>query len=233
MSTFDNDADYVAAPKDDAEFHKLYYPFFVNSAAKKGFTENDREDVASEMLLRHLERNSREEFDPDRSFEFQGKLHPARFKTFIGRNIELTMRGHRDKIARHTRREVPIGTFGVKDQSAKDSWQAMVDDVQEDHADAVHDMIDEAAEADMVRRLLARIPPRNAHDRCNLVDVFDAVRAQVVAYGEYDIPKLAEFFGVAITTMHSWMWWFKANYATIYGRPVPPKRAHRTRRNPA
>jgi hypothetical protein len=196
-------------------------------------------------MLRFMERGSLAKFNPDLSFPYMGEMRPARFRSYYSRAVEMYSRGLRDKQKKLAHREFQICDIhftagnlssnnidaqGGGNKSAIANWAETFGETNLDHSDGVLDMMVEEAEADAVRRILAQVPPRNAQDRCDLVALYDAVRVQILAYGEYDIPRLTEKFGVSSTAMHSWMWFLKENLAVIYGLPVPPKRPRRTRR---
>lgn len=236
----------MSAPATYADFFRIYYPYTVNFVAQLGIDDNNKEDVAAEICTRFIERGSLEKFDPEMNFYYRDELRPARFRSYYSRSIEMYARGMRDKQQKLARRELQIcdvtqtptdrpGSNAVDVQSGGKSSQASYGELlaqpHQDHADGVLDAMTEEAEAVAVRRRLAEIPPRSAHDRCDLVAVYDAVRVQVLTYGEYDINQLREHFGVSSTAMHSWMWWLKANLAAIYGLPVPAKRPRRSRRS--
>lgn len=247
MATTDSDVDYMSAPANYADFFKIYYPYTVNFLAKLGIDDNNKEDVAAEILLRFMERNSLEKFDADLNFYYRDQLRPARFRSYYSRSVEMYARGMRDKQKKQARREWQIcdvhydganggsniDTGGSNSKSAVGNWADTFGPAHEDHSDGVLDAMTEEAEAEGVRRALAMIPARSAHDRCDLVAVYDALRVQVLAFGEYDINRLREHFGVSSTAMHSWIWWLKENLAAIYGLPVPAKRPRRTRRSQA
>lgn len=245
MAAIDSDVDYVSAPANYADFFARYWDITVNLLRGFGISENDLEDCACEIMLRFMERGSLEKFDPDLSFPYLGELRPARFRSYYSRAVEMYSRGLRDKQKKLARREFQIcdvhyagstnpGSNAVDVQgggkSAQGSWAETYGEANPDHSDGVLDMMVEQAEADAVRRMLSLVPPRNAQDRCDLVALYDAVRMQILIYGEYDIRRLTEKFGVSSTAMHSWMWFLKENLAVIYGLPVPPKRPRRSRR---
>jgi hypothetical protein len=228
----------MSAPENYAEIFKLYYPYIVNLCSRFGIDDNNKEDVASEIFLRFMERGSLEKFDPELSFEYRGRLRPARFKNYLSRAVDMYSRGHRDKLAKLARRELQICdvdySINAKDgsgyqSSADSSWVEVFGESHDDHADRILDMMGEESEAAGIRVLLAKVKPRSAHDRCDLVALFDAVRIQVLTFGEYDIAILKDHFGVSTTAMHTWVWWLKANLADIYGMPVPAKRPRRMR----
>lgn len=246
MAEYNNDVDYVSAPKDYAELQVNYRGFTENFLLQLGIDENNVEDVASDIQMRFMERGSLEKFDPEMTFYYRGEMRPARFRSYYSRSVEVYSRGHRDKQYKQARREFQIGNEHYSQEtnhgsnavdgagggkSATANWFDTFGSPYPDHAERVDDAMAMDAELAYVRQKLALIPPRNAQDRCDLVSFFDAVIAQILAYGEYDLAVLAKKFSVSTTAIHSWNWWFKANMAAIYGREVPPKRPRRSRRD--
>lgn len=238
MATSVSGVDWKSAPEDYAALHRIYYPYMVNLVAKNGIDDNNKEDVASEIFLRLIEKGFLEQFDPDLVFEHNGELRPARFKSFLARAVTLYTRGHYDKQKRLSSREVKIcdvqfenetsnGFFGVQD-----TWANIYGPPNPDHADDIIEMIMEEQDARGIRAWLSVREKRSSHDTCDLVELYDAVRAQLLEFGEYDVKKLQEKFHLSCTTMHTWLWWLKQNLAVAYGREVPPKR-RRTLRNKA
>lgn len=233
MTAIATDVDYVTAPKNYADLFEQYYLYVVNLCAHFGIDEQNKEDVACEILLRFMERGSLEKFDPYLVFDYRGELRPARFKSYLSRAVEMYVRGHREKQNKHTRRELQICDLHLTAAETVTgvgvTWADQYGEAHEDHADKVLDMIDEEATAQATRTILAGIPRRSPADRCDLVAVFDAARAQILATGKYDIKILKDMFGISSTAMHSWMWWLKENLAVIYDLPMPAKRPRRTR----
>jgi DNA-directed RNA polymerase specialized sigma24 family protein len=99
-----NDVDYVSAPKNYADLFEQYYMYVVNLCAHFGIDEQNKEDVACEILLRFMERGSLEKFDPYLVFDYRGQVRPARFKSYLSRAVEMYVRGHREKNNKHSPR---------------------------------------------------------------------------------------------------------------------------------
>jgi DNA-directed RNA polymerase specialized sigma24 family protein len=227
VATQTGDVDWKSAPKDYAALHQLYFPYIMNLCAKNGIDENNKEDVACEILVRLIEKDILDAFDPELVFEYQGEMRPARFKSFLARYVTKSVQGHRDRQNRIRRRENPIcDVLMSEDESGtnKATWADLYGPPHKDHSEDIIDLVADDQEAARVRERLTEIPPRNNQDRCNLAELFDAVREQLLAYGEYDIKELQQRFHVGNTTMNNRVWWLKANLARIYGRPVPSRR---------
>lgn len=229
MAVSTNGVDWQSAPQDYAALFTMYRPYVIAWCAKKGIDENNREDVANEIMLRCIERDILKSFDPNRVFEYQGELRPARFKSFFGRFVALSVQGHRDKQNRIKNRETQICDLVMSEDESgnKASWADLYGPPANDHADIIIEVMADEQEARRVRELLEKVPPRVLNDRCDLVELYDAVRYQLLNYGEYSIKDLQPQFPVGNTTLSQWVHWLKVNLAHIYGRPEPQRRARR------
>lgn len=224
--------DYMSAPKDYAELFRTYYPYVVNLVNKFGITDDNKEDVASEILTRFMERGFLEKFDPALRFEYNGEWRPARFKSFLSKFVLTYVQGFYDKQKRILVREVQICDMyltGDERAGAGVRWVEVYGEVAQSHEDEILDALVEQELADGLRRYLADVPRRSSNDRCDLVALFDEVRAQCLQRGSYDITTLKASFEVSSTAMHTWMWWLKANMCEALGLPLPPKRPRTTR----
>lgn len=230
MSNTVSGVDYVSAPKDYAELFRRYYPYVVNLVNKNGIADDNKEDVASEILARFFERGFLEKFDPALVFSYAGQPRPARFKSFLSKFVLTYVRGHYDKQKRLRTREIMLcdhvmsGFYGIGVR-----WVDVYGEAHPDHQDEVLEGWMERQLVVGLRNFLADVPRKSVYDRCDLVALFDAVMVQVRDKGEYDITELKEIFGVSSTAMHTWVWWLKQNIAEALGHPVPAKRPRTTR----
>lgn len=223
-------ADYKSAPPDNDAFFRLYYGYIVNLVLKHGIEEKNKEDCAAEIIARLIEKRAIETFDPDLVFEYEGQQRPARFKTYISRYVCKVVRGMRDQQKRLAGHEVQICDMQIADDAhsstfTSGSWADVYGPTTPDHADDVIEMLGEEQDAGWMRTWLSTRPKRFSHDRCDLVELFDAMRAQVLACGTYNIAELEQQFGMSTTAMHNWMWWLRGNVAAAYNREAPAKRA--------
>lgn len=226
MAEHESGVDYVSAPRDYAELFDIYYAYVVNLVHHLGIHESRKEDVASEILTRFLERDFLAKFDPTLVFTHEGKQHPARFKNFLSKFVASYVRGHYDKQQRLTSREVLYS--GVDNDSSNstppDAW---FDKLTREHPEIEDHLLDMVAEQELatgLRSYLHGIARRSPYDTCDLVALFDAVAEQIRDLGEVNIEKLKDKFQVSNTAMHNWMWWLRENLCEATGRPVPPKR---------
>lgn len=233
--------DYTSAPENYAELFRLYYHYVVNLVNKHGIHDSNKEDVASEILTRFMERGFLDKFDPSLVFEHDGKLKPARFKQFLSKFVLTYVMGHCDKQRRIQRREWQIidmsiggsvigdGNGAVNGVWGKSDWGSVFGERSESHEDAVLDAIMEEELSAGLRRYLCTVPRRSATDLCDLPALFDAVRAQALATGFVDLKQLAAQFHVGLTAMHTWVWNLRAHIADHLGLPLPPRRPRATR----
>ena len=218
--------DYVSAPRDYAELFRIYYPYVVSLVRKWGISEDRKEDVASEILIRFMEKGCLETFDPTMVFVYDGKERPARFRSFLSRFVIAYTRGYLERQQQLARRELQLCNVpvGEPDASGPTQWVDVYGEPIPDIADAILDMIEATETVEHWKKELAKVPRRSPADNCDLPALLDAVVEQVLEYGIWDVPKLCERFGKKTTAMHAWLWWMRANLAPIAGRKCPDRR---------
>lgn len=231
MTTAVSGVDYKSAPSDYAELHRTYYKYVVNLVGSLGIDDNNKEDVASEILATFLARGFLEKFDPDLVFDYKGEKRPARFKSFLSRFVATYARGYYDKQKRLAGREIQICDMYLGHPSANErvTWVEVYGESSPSHEDDVLEILMEEEIYHGLRAYLGKVPRRSVSDSCDLVALFDAVRAQCLDKGKYDIAVLKDTFGVSSTAMHTWVWWLKENLAAALGQPVPAKRPRTTK----
>jgi len=221
--------DYVSAPADYAAFFRQYRSYVITLVKKVGIDPQHAEDVASEIMLRFMERDFLKEFDPTLTFVYQGEIRPARFKSFLSRFVLIYARGHRDKQLRQMTRELLL----VDSPQIEDGTSWM--DGYQTVPGADEDVLGRLAEGERiaeVRAYLSTIPKRSRFDTCDLIKLFEQVLIQLREKG-YEKPNVSELqrhFAISSTAAHSWLWWLRSNIATALGRPLPAKRVRATTR---
>lgn len=225
--------DYRSAPQNYAQVFQIYYRYIVNLVHQHGITDDNKEDVASDILTRFQERDSLAGYDPNLMFEYQGEMRPARFKNYITKFALKYVRGHLDRQRKLTRREIQICDMPVTGPSRSgaeaQSWADAYATPTESHEESVIDMVMEETLWLGLRGYLATVPRRSAFDRCDLVALFDVYRRQIREQGFSNIKTLSVEFGVSSTAMHGWVWWMRENIADYLGEPVPPRRPRTTK----
>lgn len=217
------------APHDYTEMHRLWYPFIVNLVGRSGIHPNNREDVASDIFVRIMEWDILGEFNPDFTVARRDGIHPARFKNFLSSVVMTYVRGHHERQVRLRRRELQgysadLGELADRRTSRDSSYVDAFAPVVPDHSDLIIEAVMESQTARNIHALLAKVPKRSSHDTCDLPELFDAVREQILDTGIYDVHKLTEKFGVSGSTMYVWIRWLRANLADIYGITLPSRR---------
>lgn len=131
----------TGCPKDYADLYESYFGFMKSIVAKAGIIREDVEDVASEILLKFMEKDALSWFDPDRVFDAGEnprtpgpRERPARFSNLLRSFTQLYCRQHLDKQRNFARREpefakldAVVGGEGDSTQSwgeaHQDRWQ--------------------------------------------------------------------------------------------------------------
>jgi hypothetical protein len=220
--------DYASAPKDYDEVFRIYFRYIVRLVHRFGIDDEHKEDVACDILARFMERDFLAKFDPTMVFLYEGKLRPARFKSFISNFVITYVRGCGDKIRRGQNREKLLCDRVI-------GWEANACvrwiDVY-GGANTAPDPETTAVEGDaearlvaMMRRHIATVEPQPPYDAYDLVTLFDVVIAQIRSTGHWDITELRHRFdGMSTTAMYGWLWWLRINLADGLARPAPTKR---------
>jgi len=192
--------DYSTAPESYEELFKNYYSFVVGLVGKQGISLDNREDVASEILLRFYERDFLNEFNPDLSFEVNGRIVKARFKSFLSAFVVNYVRSHRDRQNLRIKREPLI----------VDGAATLVD---HEHYEDDYSALYEEELVLKIRDHLKTVPRKSRQDQCDLLALFDAVVSQVRVNGKYSVKELQAQFGVSPTAIHTWLGWMRLNIA--------------------
>ncbi len=214
--------DYVSAPGDYVSFYRTYRPIVVGLVKKYGIDPQHADDVASEIMLRFLERDFLVQFNPSLVFMYEGETRPARFRSFLANFVKRYCQGHRDKLHRIRSREPQLIDGPPRSDGSLwiDVFGPLAPGADEDVLDEVHG----GQLVTWLRDYLATVPRKSRSDSCDLVALFDQVLIQIQRDGEWSIAKLRRIFNVSPTTMHSRMWRLRACIATALDREMPAKR---------
>lgn len=235
-STVENDegVDHAVAPPDYAELHRRYFRYVVHLVRKNGIPDAYAEDVASDILMRFMERDFLHEFNPDLVFVYSGVEHKARFKSFLAKFVYTYCKGHRDRYVRRQQREILCLDAPAGDESAETNLDYLARKYHgftDSPEHVVVNQLDIDVQTAKLRHYLAAVPPRSAFDTCDLTALFDVVARQVLNTGQWDINEIKDIFGISTTAAFSWLWWLRENLADFYAKPLPPKRAVRHTRH--
>ncbi len=194
--------DYSAAPSSYDELFRNYYTFVVALVGKHGISVDNREDVANEILLRFYERDFLNEFNPALTFEVNGRIVKARFKSFLSAFVVNYVRSHRDRQNLRAKRE-PLNLDAGDPNTTWDS----------EHYEDDYSGLYEEELVLKIREHLKTVPRKSRQDQCDLVALFDAVVQQVRVNGKYSVKELQARFGVSPTAIHTWLGWMRLNIA--------------------
>lgn len=140
------------APANLAELWEHYHLFVIRQVRSMGIPEAEVEDVASEILVRFIEKGMLEQYDPERLWDIQdipgrpsrailpGERHrPAKFGSFLRRFVFLYSLQWRDKLnRRRTREGTSLAALG-EDHVAPDT--AAWDELDEQGAGLASDCV--------------------------------------------------------------------------------------------
>lgn len=189
----------IEAPASYDIFFKQYYGYVVRMVRKLGISEQDKEDVASAILIHCLRRDIISMFDSNIVIEHRGQRYQARFQSFLNSWVVAYVRHHREQYGLMAHRE-PL----VCDAPVGDGSSTMIDVYGPQQVDDYSYLEEEELVASM-RAHLVTVPRRSKQDVCDLPLLFDAVVAQVRTQGRIDAKALTDIFGVSPTAIHSWL----------------------------
>lgn len=196
---------FSAAPDSYEELFRIYYPFVVGLVGKHGISVDNREDVASEILLRFYERDFLNEFNPDLTFEVNGRVVKARFKSFLSAFVVNYVRSHRDRQNLRAKREPLLVDDGFDSSAINVSLESGYEDD--------YSVLYEEELVEKIRDHLKTVPRKSRQDQCDLLALFDTVVQQVRVNGKYSVKDLQARFGVSPTAIHTWLGWMRLNIA--------------------
>ena len=174
-------------------------------ASTPAIPAQDAEDVAMEIMTRIVERDVLGMFDPDMRFNHGGREVKARWRTFLTSQVQLYVKGQRDRLGRQRKHESIILDAPVSEDDGvplAELFGGTEDDVS--HLDA-----DEWVR--QAREFLAAVPRRSSRDACDLVQLFDALVSQVSVTGEARVNETALRMGVSPAVTGRWMKWLRQN----------------------
>ncbi len=231
MTVCNGGADYVSAPRDIADLFRIYQPYIIALARKFGIEESRVEDVASEILLRLMEKDVIGSFDPTRVFDYEGQRRPARFKSYLTKIVMQYLKGHRDKQYRQRNREPLLCDAPVarnKDAlngAAPSTWIEMNGPTTEGPEEVYGRAVDAADTLAILRAHMKTVPPRNRYDGCDLPVFFELILSQIAEHGTWSPEEIRAHFKISTTAAHSWNWRTREQAALALGLKPPVKRA--------
>ncbi len=221
-------ADKTVAPADYCALFREHYPFVVGLARKYGIEERRVEDVASDILLRLIERDIIGMYRPELTFEHNGRTHTANFRSYLASHVIRYLMGQRDKQGRDNHRyvlnfDLPVVGHQVPFDDPITFGELNSPPTESPEFEVIADMACRDT-VEYLRKYLSTVHARSMYDPCDLVVLFDAVVEQISRYGMWEAKELADSMGIGVTAIHQWMWWLRENIAKALSRATPSKR---------
>lgn len=172
----------------------MYRGYTEKMVRKWGVLDPDEaEDIASAILIKFLERDMLNEFDPTRN---------VLFSTYLGGFISAYVRYMKDKTQQDRWRE---GTsHDVVIAGADNTATTIYDIVAPKHYDD-HSQIEYLDFIKRVRAHLAKVPPLPKNDKLDPVAFFDQIVLHEFEYGRIHVTEMCKHFGASVNTVKSWI----------------------------
>jgi hypothetical protein len=185
------------APKDYEELFVHYIGFVKAKVARAGIDSQDVEDVASEILLRFMERDGLSWYDPDRLFDTGTnprvpgeRFRPAKFQGLLNSFVGKYVMAYRDKQNLKRRREPIRNETPISDTAM---W---IEVYAETHA--VTPDLDGVLDArDMVKSVYGYLGTLPVHGSRDLPRAFKMCVEQMTLDGKIDRKAMCAEFGVS------------------------------------
>lgn len=149
------------APADYTAFFAQYTPYIQGLVVQLGIDPVDAEDVAADILVKFLERDGLNIYDPERVSDRTGER--VTFKTYVNNHVRVQIRKRLDKQFRKQSRELSYDNEAATFLSGPDST-----------TEGMFDSVLAAIDMEALRAHLATIHPSTASS-ATLADVLDKV----------------------------------------------------------
>lgn len=189
-----------AVPADTEELYRLYASY-IRSIVRRhaAIPPQELDDITSEIMTRLLERDVLGMFDPAHHIEYDGKVVAPKFRTFLTNMVMLYVKSQRDKLGRYQKRNILKCDAPAGDGSV--TWAEMF-------GGSWFDDYPSESDTEFVGRMrtyLAMLPPRTAHDKLNLVELFDEMLAEIYVDGQVSSKAIQARFSVSPSTASVWL----------------------------
>ena len=197
------------------ELARVYYDFILGMVRKAGIPDQDAADSVQYILQQlGIAPSVIDQFNPEHTTEYQGRLHRTRFSTFLGAKVKLYCRGERGRLQKRSGHELLIVDTTTEDGTP------LADLIG---AGAVWDdysRLDAADFISLMRSHLEAVPFRPGKDTCDLVALFDEMMAEVEQNGVFTYAGIQARFGISGTTTGAWLSRLRKVLSPALGRPV-------------
>lgn len=193
--------DYV--PTSYADLFNHYYPFMVKLVKRMGIDGGNAEDVASTILIKLLEKDALNYYDPSYISEHSGVKRRAVFRSFLSGFVVSYVRHYRDRQQLLKQREVMSANQLVSEPgtSSPAEWITVFGPTHTDDYESLH-------YGELVSRIKAQLKsyvPKSKADKSDLPLLFDMILLQMEETGSLNVLELAELFGVSKPTIYAWV----------------------------
>lgn len=204
-------------PVDFEALYKRYYEYTVRFVIKLGVRPDDAEDTAQDILVRLLERDMLSMYDPGVTVKHDAKVYVTRFQAFLNAFVVTYVRGKRDALQRHRRRELLIMDKKLDGDTAT-TWGELFG--EQCDGEFIEDTDPAGTYIRSIKDRLILEPRRSKRDQCDLPTVFELVLEGIWLGGEVDYTLIEEHFGISSTAARSWVKLLKKRLGPIMGVPV-------------
>ncbi len=229
MSRCPSGVDYVSAPTDYAALFRIYNPYVIALVRQFGIEESRVEDVASEIMVKLMEKDVIANFDGTRVFTYKGERRPARFKSYLTKIVHTYLKGIRDRYHRLNRREplmcdMPVhrtapNVNGVQDTVRWIDKNGPMTPGADEEFEFEHD---EMELREYLLSYLEKVPHRG--ECVDLVSLYIMFMEYYDETGEWNAKVLREHFDISGTATYEWVWRMRKHVAAAIGIPCPTKR---------
>lgn len=217
-----------SAPKDYADFFRRHYAYVVRIVERAGIEPDSAEDVASEIMIKLMEKDILADFQPGLTFLYEREIRQANFRSFFTSYVNKAVRGYKDK-----QRKLMDNEWMLIDSPARtEDGNLWLDNHRQERSAEEVVLSTEGLRLllEEMRSYLSGIEKTSRSDQLDMVAFLDAAVKQLDENPEakkLDLSALREHFGCSSTAINTWMWRVRKALAVMLGRRVPQKRVRR------
>lgn len=193
----------VSVPDTEAEVFEKYFPTVKYLVSKAGIRNAYVEDYAMNLMVKFLEKGILQQYDPERTTDFNGTQRTSSFTTYLYGFVNAYLRhfAKRDAIlAQRSFYSTDVQVHATKGDSSEGI--PLMDYL----GITVSDNTDDIEAEELIQRVRDRI------SNPKLLLFFDMVLLQVEEHGKVDIGELTELFEVTRSSIHNWIKKLRAEF---------------------
>lgn len=193
--------DYV--PSTYSDLFKHYYPFMVALVVRMGIERRNAEDIASTILIKLIEKDALNYYNPEFVSEYSGVKRKAVFRTFLSGFVVSYVRYHKERQELQKYRE-PFSVnkeVTASEYTGSGEWLTVFGP---SYTEGYEDLHFEYL-VNGIKDRLKSFTPSSTNDKCNLPLLFDMILLQMEERGSLNVNELSELFDVSRPTVRSWI----------------------------